>query len=70
MASDETVKNKFKVINETMLYNQEYVDNQNKLIELLENQIMDLTMMLKIELGDDVIQEIKRLKRLLNKNEK
>ena len=52
---------------ETMLYNQEYVDNQNKLIELLENQIMDLTMMSKIELGDDVIQEIKRLKGLLNK---
>ena len=68
MASDETVKNNFKVINETMLYNQEYVDNQNKLIELLENQIMDLTMMSKIELGDDVIQEIKRLKGLLNKN--
>ena len=37
MANDETVKNNFKVINETMLYNQEYVDNQNKLIELLEN---------------------------------
>ena len=30
MASDETVKNNFKVINEIMLYNQEYVDNQNK----------------------------------------
>ena len=30
MASDEKVKNNFKVINETMLYNQEYVDNQNK----------------------------------------
>lgn len=42
--------------------------NQNKLIELLENQIMDLTMMSKIELGDDVIQEIKRLKGLLNQN--
>ena len=68
MASDETLKNNFKVINETMLYNQEYVDNQNKLIELLENQIMDLTMMSKIELGDDVIQEIKRLKWLLNQN--
>ena len=68
MASDETVKNNFKVINETMLYNQEYVDNQNKLIELLENQIMDLTMMSKIELGDDVIHEIKRLKGLLKKN--
>lgn len=33
---------------------------RNKLIELLENQIMGLTMMSKIELGDDVIQEIKK----------
>ena len=39
---------------------------QQKLIELLENQIMDLTMMSKIELGDDVIEEIKRLKGLIN----
>ena len=68
MASDETVKKNFKIMYETKVYNQEYVDNQNKLIELLENQIMDLTMMSKIELGDDVIQEIKRLKGLLNKN--
>ena len=62
------VKKNFKIMYETKVYNQEYVDNQNKLIELLENQIMDLTMMSKIELGDDVIQEIKRLKGLLNKN--
>lgn len=68
MASNETVKKNFKIMYETKVYNQEYVDNQNKLIELLENQIMDLTMMSKIELGDDVIQEIKRLKGLLNKN--
>ena len=68
MASDETVKKNFKIMYETKVYNQEYVDNQNKLIELLENQIMDLTIMSKIELGDDVIQEIKRLKGLLNKN--
>lgn len=39
---------------------------QQKLIELLENQIMDLTMMSKIELGDDVIAEIKRLKDVIN----
>ena len=34
----------------------------------LRNQIMDLTMMSKIELGDDVIAEIKRLKGLLNEH--
>lgn len=39
---------------------------QQQLIQLYENQIMDLTMMSKIELGDDVIAEIKRLKDLLN----
>ena len=35
---------------------------QAQLIELLESQVIDLTMMSKIELGDDVIEEIKRLK--------
>jgi hypothetical protein len=35
---------------------------QAQLIELLESQVMDLTMMSKIELGDDVIEEIKKLK--------
>lgn len=38
----------------------------NELIELLENQIMDLVVMSKIELGDDVIAEIKRLKSIIN----
>ena len=41
---------------------------QQELIQLLENQVMDLVMMSKIELGDDVIAEIKRLKGLLNEN--
>jgi len=36
------------------------------LIELYEIQIMDLTLMSKIELGDDVIAEIKRLKDIIN----
>ena len=36
------------------------------LIELLFNQVADLTMMSKIELGDDVIEEIKRLKTIIN----
>ena len=41
---------------------------KDQLIELLEQQIMDLTLMSKIELGDDVIEEIKRLKSIINKN--
>jgi len=38
---------------------------QQDLIYLLESQVVDLTMMSKIELGDDVIEEIKRLKALI-----
>ena len=34
---------------------------QQQLIDLLYSQVIDLTMMSKIELGDDVIAEIKRL---------
>jgi hypothetical protein len=39
---------------------------KDQLIELLMNQVVDLTMMSKIELGDDVIAEIKRLKEIIN----
>ena len=39
---------------------------QQELINVLESQVMDLSMMSKIELGDDVIAEIRRLKGLLN----
>jgi len=39
---------------------------KTKLIEVLESQVIDLTMMSKIELGDDVIEEIKRLKTIIN----
>lgn len=39
---------------------------QQELIDLYESQIADLVMMSKIELGDDVIEEINRLKSLLN----
>jgi len=35
---------------------------QQQLIDLLTTQVVDLSMMSKIELGDDVIEEIKRLK--------
>lgn len=45
---------------------EEIISIQKDLIDLLESQIMDLTLMSKIELGDDVIEEIKRLKGLLN----
>jgi hypothetical protein len=39
---------------------------KDALIEVLMNQVIDLTMMSKIELGDDVIAEINRLKSILN----
>ena len=39
---------------------------KDALIELLMNQVIDLTMMSKIELGDDVIAELKRLKEIIN----
>ena len=39
---------------------------QLSLIDLLYSQVIDLTMMSKIELGDDVIAEIKRLKDIIN----
>jgi len=34
---------------------------QKELIDLLYSQVVDLSMMSKIELGDDVIQEIRKL---------
>jgi hypothetical protein len=39
---------------------------QQELINVLESQVMDLSMMSKIELGDDVIAEIKRLKVIID----
>ena len=45
--------------------NETKIQLQQELINLYESQIMDLTMMSKIELGDDVIEEIKRLKDLI-----
>ena len=44
----------------------EIINTQQELINVLESQVMDLSMMSKIELGDDVIAELKRLKGLLN----
>lgn len=42
---------------------------QQQLINLLYSQVIDLTMMSKIELGDDVIAEIKRLQNIIDKND-
>lgn len=44
----------------------EIIKTQEELIQLLENQVVDITMMSKIELGDDVILEVRRLKKKLN----
>ncbi len=38
---------------------------KDELIKVLESQVMDLSMMSKIELGDDVIAELKRLQKLI-----
>jgi hypothetical protein len=48
-----------------------YIDTLNKeeakdaLIQLYESQIMDLSLMSKIELGDDVIDAIRKLKEII-----
>ena len=42
---------------------------KDELINVLYGQAIDLTMMSKIELGDDVIEEIKRLKGIINQTE-
>ncbi len=39
---------------------------KDALLELYEQQIVDLIVMSKIELGDDVIAEIIRLKEIIN----
>ena len=44
---------------------EETIKAQQELIDLLYSQVVDLSMMSKIELGDDVIAEIKRLNSLL-----
>ena len=49
-----------------MLCKDDIINTQQELINVLESQVMDLSMMSKIELGDDVIEEINRLKGLLN----
>ena len=41
---------------------------KDALIEVLMNQVIDLSLMSKIELGDDVIKEIKRLQEIINQN--
>ena len=41
---------------------------KDALIELLYIQMIDLSLMSKIELGDDVIDEIKRLKEIISQN--
>ena len=51
-----------------MLCKDDVINTQQELINVLESQVMDLSMMSKIELGDDVIAELKRLKGLFNDN--
>ena len=46
--------------------NEETIKVQQELIDVLYSQVVDLSMMSKIELGDDVIAEIQRLKKIIN----
>jgi len=39
---------------------------KDKLIDILYNQVIDLTAMSKIELGDDVIKEVNKLQNIIN----
>jgi hypothetical protein len=39
---------------------------KDALIGVLMNQVIDLSMMSKIDLGDDVVEEIKRLQEIIN----
>ena len=45
---------------------EETIKLQQELIKLLYSQVVDLSMMSKIELGDDVINEINRLKKQID----
>ena len=45
---------------------EDIIKAQQELIDLLHNQVVDLTMISKIELGDDVIEEIIKLKNRIN----
>jgi hypothetical protein len=45
---------------------EDIIKAQQELIDLLSIQVVDLTMMSKIELGDDVIEEIIKLKNRIN----
>lgn len=45
-----------------MLCKDDIINTQQELINVLESQVMDLSMMSKIELGDDVIDRIIKLK--------
>ena len=47
----------------------ELIETQRELIDVLYSQVIDLSMMSKIELGDDVITEVRRLKDKISKIE-
>ena len=58
------------ISNESQEYEVAPIESKEKakdeLIKILHSQVEDLVMMSKIELGDDVIQEIKRLNKIIN----
>lgn len=45
---------------------EQLINAQRELIDILMNQVVDLSLMSKIELGDDVLKEISRLRFLIH----
>jgi hypothetical protein len=54
------------MIDEHIQVQDKQIKFRDELIKVLYSQVIDLTMMSKIELGDDVIAEIKRLQDIIN----
>ena len=48
---------------------EQLIETQRKLISILMDQVVDLSMMSKIELGDDVLKEINRVRFLIRQLE-
>jgi hypothetical protein len=55
-----------KSVEEVVEKDSKLIQLQQELIDVLYTQMVDLSLMSKIELGDDVIAEIRRLKMLIN----
>jgi len=71
--TNETLMDDWKIPKYILLENKQTMNKEQaktELIQLLENQVVDLVAMSKIELGDDVIAEINRLKAIIDDSDR